>query len=340
MLTMLFAWTIIIGIEGSQLQCGETCNDSDGDGYGYPASPACTFPDLDCDDADPGVNPGNGFDPILPVEEFTETTFEGFDVIQYIPGEPVGLVFLFHGSNGSARFARKLEVINVLNPLIELDYGFVATESTQRVKPKRWDPHDLDPTSNPDGDMDGDGWTIAAGDCNDEDPMIHPEAPDACDGKDNDCNGGADEGCEGGSFALVHFVEKPNTKATAVLDINGDGLEDVVTVNPGRYHVTISVHLPLAAAMLSVGHTARHLRHKDPPEQHGRQDRRVQPRRPFGPAEDGRPSAAARDPAAKVRRVHPLHPCSCKAVLVNPHREETITYHKGAVVPVDDVPLE
>ncbi len=208
-LAILCAWTLLAGVEGSQPQWGETCNDSDGDGYGDPASPACTFsgldcddsdgnvhpghwencfngtdddcdeevdlsdpgctchdgdgdgygapatpacpyPQWDCDDADPGVNPGTGFYPVLPVEEFTETTFEGFDVIQYIPGDPVGLVFLFHGSHGSAQFARKLEVINVLNPLIELGYGFVATESTQRTDPKRWDPHDLDPVSNPD----------------------------------------------------------------------------------------------------------------------------------------------------------------------------------------------
>ena len=129
---------------------GCACNDGDGDGYGDPATPACLYPQWDCDDEDPGVNPGTGFGPILPVEEFTETTFEGFDVIQYIPGEPVGLVFLFHGTNGSAQFARKLEVINVINPLIELGYGFVATESTQQENPKRWDISNLDPDSNPD----------------------------------------------------------------------------------------------------------------------------------------------------------------------------------------------
>jgi len=33
------------------------CLDGDGDGYGNPASEACAHPGLDCDDADPGVNP-------------------------------------------------------------------------------------------------------------------------------------------------------------------------------------------------------------------------------------------------------------------------------------------
>ena len=34
------------------------CADIDGDGYGAPSSPLCTFPQWDCDDSDPYVNPG------------------------------------------------------------------------------------------------------------------------------------------------------------------------------------------------------------------------------------------------------------------------------------------
>jgi hypothetical protein len=36
----------------------EACADGDGDGYGNPASPLCTYPEEDCDDSAPGVNPG------------------------------------------------------------------------------------------------------------------------------------------------------------------------------------------------------------------------------------------------------------------------------------------
>ena len=36
----------------------DCCRDKDGDGYGDPASPSCTFPQWDCDDAKPDVNPG------------------------------------------------------------------------------------------------------------------------------------------------------------------------------------------------------------------------------------------------------------------------------------------
>ena len=35
-----------------------TCTDNDGDGYGNPASLACTYPEADCDDNDPTINPG------------------------------------------------------------------------------------------------------------------------------------------------------------------------------------------------------------------------------------------------------------------------------------------
>jgi hypothetical protein len=44
-------------------------------------------------------------------------------------------------------------------------------------------------------DVDRDGYTTAAGDCNDNDKTIYPGAPEVCDGKDNNCDGTIDEGC-------------------------------------------------------------------------------------------------------------------------------------------------
>ena len=41
-------------------------------------------------------------------------------------------------------------------------------------------------------DCDGDGYSMANGDCNDQDPQVNPEAFDFIDGADNDCDGTVD----------------------------------------------------------------------------------------------------------------------------------------------------
>lgn len=47
--------------------------------------------------------------------------------------------------------------------------------------------------SSPDDDADYDGWTATDGDCNDSDSLIHPGAPERCNGLDDNCDGAADE---------------------------------------------------------------------------------------------------------------------------------------------------
>ncbi|MBI3800305.1 MAG: SBBP repeat-containing protein [Deltaproteobacteria bacterium] len=42
-------------------------------------------------------------------------------------------------------------------------------------------------------DVDGDGFTVAQGDCDDNNPAVYPGAPELCNGLDDDCNGAVDD---------------------------------------------------------------------------------------------------------------------------------------------------
>src|SRR5882724_9034998 len=75
---------------------------------------------------------------VVPSYKSTTATFEGFPVISSVPANPAGIVFMFHGTGGSADFATKLESVDMLNHLTAAGYGFVATDSTDRTS-KQWD---------------------------------------------------------------------------------------------------------------------------------------------------------------------------------------------------------
>ncbi len=86
---------------------------------------------------------------VVPSYPSASRTFEGFPVISSVPDHPAGIVFAFHGTGGSVGFATKLETVDMLNHLTAAGYGFVATESTDRVS-KQWDTSSLSLTANPD----------------------------------------------------------------------------------------------------------------------------------------------------------------------------------------------
>ena len=69
--------------------------------------------------------------------------------MSYVPPDPAGIVFLFHGSGGGAEFATKLETADMLDHLTAAGYGFVSTESTDRTT-KRWDTASLSLSANAD----------------------------------------------------------------------------------------------------------------------------------------------------------------------------------------------
>jgi hypothetical protein len=88
--------------------------------------------------------------PVTPNVVYQHSTFEGFDVISYVPAHPRALIYLFHGSGGSADFATKVDTVDVLNRFVDKGYGFVSTSSTERTGNKRWDAADPSLTTNPD----------------------------------------------------------------------------------------------------------------------------------------------------------------------------------------------
>ncbi len=65
-------------------------------------------------------------------------------------------------------------------------------------------------------DLDGDGWSSAEGDCDDQDASVHPEAPERCNGEDDDCDDEIDE----------------NAEASWFVDEDSDGYGDASTSAP------------------------------------------------------------------------------------------------------------
>jgi hypothetical protein len=87
---------------------------------------------------------------VKPSKPYTYGSFEGFGTISYIPENPRGIVYLFHGTNGSARIVERVEAIATLNQLLAKGYGFISTESTERTGDQRWEVFDASTSTNPD----------------------------------------------------------------------------------------------------------------------------------------------------------------------------------------------
>jgi len=90
-------------------------------------------------------------------------------------------------------------------------------------------------------DRDGDGYPVTDGDCNDQDPEVHPRRSDDCNGYDDNCDGRIDEGYsdldEDGTADCVDTEECDGLDNDGdgeidegAPDTDGDGLPDCVDV--------------------------------------------------------------------------------------------------------------
>ncbi len=86
--------------------------------------------------------------------------------------------------------------------------------------------HEADVVVGPGADHDGDGYSIRQGDCDDTNPAVHPGAPDAQDGLDNDCDGEIDEG-----------APDADDDGDGFTDLEGDCDDDNDAVHPDAIEV-------------------------------------------------------------------------------------------------------
>ena len=85
-------------------------------------------------------------------------------------------------------------------------------------------------------DVDADGWTTCAGDCDDNNPNTNPDCPDVCNGIDDNCDGQIDEGfdvdgdgytvCDGDCDDTDASVNPGATEVCNGVDDNCDGTVD------------------------------------------------------------------------------------------------------------------
>lgn len=108
-------------------------------------------PSSDGEDTDVEPIPwGSGpFAPITPTFQFEDIDFEGSRVTVHIPENPVGLLFVFHGTDGDIASVSQIEWIELYDLLVPQGVGIVLSSSVDRVE-RVWDSHDEDPATNDD----------------------------------------------------------------------------------------------------------------------------------------------------------------------------------------------
>ncbi|MGH1436911.1 MAG: right-handed parallel beta-helix repeat-containing protein, partial [Lewinella sp.] len=89
----------------------------------------------------------------------------------------------------------------------------------------------------------GPGWALQAGDCDDNDPDINPDAPEVCDGVDNNCIDGIDENdicCPSGNILYVNDDASGNNDGSSWADAFTDLQDALALTCPGITEIWVA----------------------------------------------------------------------------------------------------
>ncbi|MEW6079315.1 MAG: PilC/PilY family type IV pilus protein [Thermodesulfobacteriota bacterium] len=245
--------------------------DADGDGHGDPGNTILDEdrPDGyvwngdDCDDTNPAVHPGapelcNGVDDncVGGIDEGCNDCYEDTDGDGYgNPGQPCicGSCATWAGAGVNNGLD-----CNDSDPSVHPGAPEICGDGQDNDCDGLWDWDEGCLNWRPDFDGDGygnDNWALAissmtapAGyvldawpfDCNDDDPAVNPGATELCDGKDNNCNGWKDEGCDtwyqdsdGDNYGDSSIVVVSLVRPYGYVAVNGDCDDANAAVHPG-----------------------------------------------------------------------------------------------------------
>ncbi len=231
----------------------DPCVDIDQDGYGN-GSEACANAGLDCDDGDATINPG--------AQERCNGVDDDCDGLTD-PGDALGALAWWADADGDgfgdpdspttaceqpSGFVDDAEDCDDSDPAVHPD----AAEVCNGVDDDCDDAvdHDDDDIEDPatwyqDADEDGygdaeisatacsqpSGYVEEGGDCNDEDPDIHPGAFDRTNDKDDDCDGDVDMVWvdePDGTLLGLEADDRLGASMARVGDVDGDGVADLL----------------------------------------------------------------------------------------------------------------
>jgi len=158
-------------IDSAEAACQGNCIDNDGDGYGANGDISCPAGTaVDCNDNDPGVNPG-----ATDICDGKDTDCDGFTVPSDVDSDGDGVAKCANDCNDTNPdiFPGAPELCDG----IDNNCDFVVPLNER--------------------DSDGDGFRTCdiPGDCNDNNPNQYPGHAEECDNIDNDCNGTVDDSC-------------------------------------------------------------------------------------------------------------------------------------------------